>query len=509
MTSYNKVRRLSFAIYILISVLFACFIIKLGMNDIERIANFADKERSYSESLIKSSNILDATIKIFPLSIEALSNDRITLFSEKLTDLKKSLNKIPLDSRGKNYSEITEKLKEKCRLIDSALNSIHKNYPETNLFYFDRKIILQNDLKTIYLSLIDTGEILHNLFFTEYEKSEYWQRQSFFFFKRLQYMLVTFFILTIFFIVLSSSYSGLLLKKYLRKLSEGTKQISSGNLRYRFSGIETDEMGELMADFNSMASRLERQTHQLKKINEELEKKAEELLEANQHKDRFFANMSHELRTPLNSIIGFADLNIARTDYSGEKLIDNSKKILIAAEHLLSLISGLLDIAKSDAGVLKPIMEKNNISNTLNMVVDMLKPIVDRKKLYLELQSSSNIEFYYDEKLIKQVLINLINNAIKFTHEGGIKIRLIETSENVEIEIEDSGIGISEEDQKKIFKDFHRVESGLTSNYEGAGLGLALSRRFVRMHGGEISLESQIGKGSIFKISLPKKQNIA
>ncbi|HRR06630.1 MAG TPA: hypothetical protein P5105_05045, partial [Victivallales bacterium] len=210
MTSYNKVRRLSFAIYILISVLFACFIIKLGMNDIERIANFADKERSYSESLIKSSNILDATIKIFPLSIEALSNDRITLFSEKLTDLKKSLNKIPLDSRGKNYSEITEKLKEKCRLIDSALNSIHKNYPETNLFYFDRKIILQNDLKTIYLSLIDTGEILHNLFFTEYEKSEYWQRQSFFFFKRLQYMLVTFFILTIFFIVLSSSYSGLL-----------------------------------------------------------------------------------------------------------------------------------------------------------------------------------------------------------------------------------------------------------------------------------------------------------
>ncbi|HOK04831.1 MAG TPA: HAMP domain-containing sensor histidine kinase, partial [Victivallales bacterium] len=268
-------------------------------------------------------------------------------------------------------------------------------------------------------------------------------------------------------------------------------------------------MGELMADFNSMASRLERQTHQLKKINEELEKKAEELLEANQHKDRFFANMSHELRTPLNSIIGFADLNIARTDYSGEKLIDNSKKILIAAEHLLSLISGLLDIAKSDAGVLKPIMEKNNISNTLNMVVDMLKPIVERKKLYLELQSSSNIEFYYDEKLIKQVLINLINNAIKFTHEGGIKIRLIETSENVEIEIEDSGIGISEEDQKKIFKDFHRVESGLTSNYEGAGLGLALSRRFVRMHGGEISLESQIGKGSIFKISLPKKQNIA
>nr|HPN84795.1 HAMP domain-containing sensor histidine kinase [Victivallales bacterium] len=349
-------------------------------------------------------------------------------------------------------------------------------------------------------------EIIHGLVAGEYEQAGLWQRQSLFFFSRLQYLLVTFFILTTLFIVLSSSYSGFLLKKYLSMLSEGTKEISSGNLKYRFGGIEPDEMGSLMADFNSMAGRLEKQTFELREINKKLEEKARQLIEANLHKDRFFANMSHELRTPLNSIIGFSELNIERKYYPKENLVENSKKILSAAEHLLDLISGLLDVAKADAGVLVPNPEEHDIAVTLNNVIEMLRPLAERKNLYLLLEKSESILFSYDDKMMRQIIINIVSNAIKFTHQGGIRLRLFSEEDSVLIEVEDSGIGISKNDQNKIFNDFHRVESGLTSNYEGVGLGLALSRRLVRLHGGEISLSSSPGKGSLFSVKLPLKK---
>lgn len=502
MTSYNKVRRISFAIYIAASLLFAWLLLHLGKQDIERVAKFAESEKTYIENLIKCSNAVDEASKSIP-QYPNPNADQINKFTEKFLILTKTINQIDPDSRETHLSNALLVLKKRIAKIASALDSIQKNHNDNSLLA-DREIILSCDIRTISTSLTESSQILHSLFSTEYEKSGFWRGQSLFFFKRLQYMLTTFFILTVFFIFLSSSYSGILLKNYLRKLSEGTKQISSGNLKYRFNSIEPDEMGELMADFNSMASRLEAQTFELKKINAKLEQKAAELIEANQLKDKFLANMSHELRTPLNSIIGFADLNIARQDYSRQKLVENSEKILSAAEHLLSLISGLLDIAKADAGVLKPVLQKNDIAKTLESVIQMLKPLADKKNLCLKTINISSCIFEYDEKLIKQVFINIISNAIKFTQQGGIIIIMKNSDTFLTIEIKDSGIGISEEDQKKIFKDFHRVESGFTSNYEGVGLGLALSKRLLQLHHGEITVESQIGKGSTFKILFKK-----
>ncbi len=500
MTSYNKVRRVSFAAYILLSVLFAWLLIHLGRKDIERAAAFSEKEKAYIESLMKcSSSIDDAMGALRPYGLR--SKSELASFSSKFDALRKSMNTLRSETHEEKVAADLQRLRAKSTMIASALDSASRNIAEDS--GSDSELILREDFSAISAALVESAGIVHGLVASEYEQSGFWQRQSLFFFKRLQYLLVTFFVLTTVFIVLSSSYSGILLRNYLGKLSEGTKQVSSGNLRYRFGGIEPDEMGSLMADFNSMAARLEQQTHELKKMNRELEEKARQLVEANLHKDRFFANMSHELRTPLNSIIGFSDLNIGREDYSREKLVENSRKVLAAAEHLLSLISGLLDLAKADAGVLSPVKDVHDVSETLSGVVEMLRPLAEQRNLRIELECAQSASFPYDEKMIKQVFINLISNAIKFTHEGGVKIRMKRTDDSISVEIEDSGIGISEEDQKKIFNDFHRVENGLTSNYEGVGLGLALSRRLARLHGGDISLSSIPGKGSVFTVKLP------
>ncbi len=503
MTSYNRVRIISFTGYVVISGLFAWLLIFLGTEDMRKASDFAERERTYIERLMTCSSALDEAIRGLGQSGDNL-RERIECFSTKFDLLKKSVNQLTDGARGAKVQIKLERLKSHMMRAGSALDSMQVNLSSADI---DSNIIIQNDLASMSLSLSDSAEIIHSLVSGEYEQAGLWQRQSMFFFRRLQYLLVTFFILTTLFIVLSSSYSGFLLKKYLGLLSEGTKQISSGNLKYRFKGIESDEMGSLMADFNSMALRLEEQTLELMKINKMIEEKAQQLIEANLHKDRFFANMSHELRTPLNSIIGFSDLNIERTGYSKENLVENSRKILSAAEHLLSLISGLLDVAKADAGVLAPNLAEHKLSDTLVSVVEMLRPLAERKKLSLSIEDAEEICFLYDEKMLKQSIINLISNAIKFTHEGRVVARLRKEKDAAVIEIEDSGIGISPENQKRIFNDFHRVESGLTSNYEGVGLGLALSRRLVRLHGGEIALSSTLGKGSIFFIRLPLKDN--
>jgi len=332
---------------------------------------------------------------------------------------------------------------------------------------------------------------------------ENWQNQSLFFFEKLETLLVYFFILATFFSFSAFLLSGHALRRYLGLLSKGADEISSGNLDYRFHDTTSDLIGDVMRDFDSMAERLRIQTGKLESINSELKRKAEELEDANRHKDRFLANMSHELRTPLNSIIGFSELIIAKSAIlSPEKTAEFAERILAAAEHLLSLISDLLEIAKVDAGVLKFEPEEFDLTPFSKEVVDMLRPMADGKGLSLNFVAPKEpLMLTADKRLLRQVLINLLNNALKYTNKGNVTLELCDTDDGKRrMKIIDTGIGISEKDAKLIFNDFHRVEQGLTSNYEGVGLGLTLTRRIVRLHDGEIRVDSELGKGSVFTV---------
>ena len=225
------------------------------------------------------------------------------------------------------------------------------------------------------------------------------------------------------------------------------------------------------------------------------------------HKSRFLASMSHELRTPLNSILGFAELlqepDFGVLDEQQRRFVTN---IHTSGTHLLGLINDILDLSKVAAGKIELHLEAVNVSDVVQSVGDILRPLADRKKLTFTVHPVDvALQVWADAARFKQVLYNLISNAIKFTPEGGhIAVRCPALPDTVQCSVEDDGIGIAEEDQERIFEEFQQIDSVLSRQYEGTGLGLALTRNFVRLQGGDIRVASAPGKGSTFTFTLPR-----
>ena len=246
--------------------------------------------------------------------------------------------------------------------------------------------------------------------------------------------------------------------------------------------------------------------------NEEKEKRAIELIHANRMKSEFLANMSHELRTPMNAIIGFSELLIdKKVGALNEKQSDYLNDIYSSAVHLLQLINDVLDIAKIEAGKIELTTELFNIHEVIEEVIKILKPIADKKHIHISLSLSKQVTFIsLDKNKFRQILYNLIANAIKFNHpEGTIKVTT-ETfgNDRFTMSIIDSGIGIAKENMGKLFLPFVQLDSASTTRkHEGTGLGLALTKTIIELHGGKISAESQEGKGSRFSVVLPLQYN--
>ena len=223
---------------------------------------------------------------------------------------------------------------------------------------------------------------------------------------------------------------------------------------------------------------------------------------ANQAKSTFLANMSHELRTPLNAIIGFT--RIVKRKAQGvldAKQVDNLDKVLVSAEHLLSLINTILDIAKIEAGRMDVQPGNFEAAALIEMCVTtatpLLKPgVVMEKNMQADLPT-----VYSDQDKVKQVLLNLLSNAAKFTHEGSITVRARRAENVMVIDVTDTGIGISPEAQAKVFEEFQQADSSTTRKYGGTGLGLSISRHLARLLGGDITLTSEPGKGSTFTLT--------
>ena len=232
------------------------------------------------------------------------------------------------------------------------------------------------------------------------------------------------------------------------------------------------------------------------------------LQEIDRQKGQFLSSMSHELRTPLNAILGFSDLLAGQHFGSlNEKQIEYVNHIEISGKHLLDLITDILDIAKIDAGTMDLQMEECLPMEILSAVMSLIKPQLEKKRLQLVPSIDPSItSMVCDIRKVKQILVNLLSNAIKFTPENGrIEVKIFNEGHATKIEISDTGIGIAVEDQEKVFDEFYQLDPARDEALGGTGIGLALARRLVELHGGKIGVESEKGKGSTFWFTLPDR----
>jgi signal transduction histidine kinase/HAMP domain-containing protein len=237
----------------------------------------------------------------------------------------------------------------------------------------------------------------------------------------------------------------------------------------------------------------------------ELEDKNQQLETANRHKSQFLANVSHELRTPLNSIIGFTRLVLRKIEGQIEKLQkENLHKVLVSAEHLLKLINGLLDLAKIEAGRMEVYAETFKIDDVVRVATATVEPMLRNGNVRLVTEMSPGLPaIKTDRDKLKQVILNLLSNSAKFTEAGEIKVAAWSDNGSLKLAISDTGIGMNKDALNFIFEEFRQVDMSTTRKYGGTGLGLAIVKRLIDLLGGEIGVESEVGKGSKFTITLP------
>jgi signal transduction histidine kinase len=240
----------------------------------------------------------------------------------------------------------------------------------------------------------------------------------------------------------------------------------------------------------------------------EIQDKSRQLEVANQHKSEFLANMSHELRTPLNAIIGFSEVLLERLFGDlNEKQDDYLKDIHSSGRHLLNLINDILDLSKVEAGRMELDVSTFDLPTAIANAMTLIRERAQHHGIAMAQDVAPELgDVVADERKFKQILLNLLSNAVKFTPDGGrIDVSARRIDDNIIVAVHDTGIGIAPEDQEAVFEEFRQVGRHYTSKQEGTGLGLALTRRFVELHGGRISVESTPGKGSTFTFTIPIK----
>jgi signal transduction histidine kinase len=231
-------------------------------------------------------------------------------------------------------------------------------------------------------------------------------------------------------------------------------------------------------------------------------------LDANQAKSDFLANMSHELRTPLNAIIGYSEMLIEDVAaMESEEVTEDLRKVLGAGRHLLALINDILDLSKIEAGKMELAIETVSVGGLVRVVVTTVQPLLAEKGNTLDVKVAEDVSAVAaDELRLKQVLLNLMSNAAKFTEGGAIRLEVAaHEGDRIRFVVEDEGIGMSEAQLGRLFEVYTQAESTTSHRYGGTGLGLVISRRLCRLMGGDIEVQSELGEGSRFVVVLPRE----
>lgn len=274
---------------------------------------------------------------------------------------------------------------------------------------------------------------------------------------------------------------------------ENDKKIYFGSIEL---GVENFEDKNEQDFYNSIASMITLQLDRIRLI--------ERTTSSSKAKSAFISNMSHELRTPLNAIIGFAQYMIEYEELNDDQK-DTVANIESSAQYLLSMINEILDIAKIEAGKMEAHIESVNILDIVQSSYNMLSPLAKDKNIKFDFifDNFDNKKYKTDPKMFKQIIVNLISNAIKFTAEGSVVLELSSSDEDIQVKVKDTGIGISEDDMKHLFNDFTQLENVMQKSHRGTGLGLSLSKKMAKILGGDVTLESQgSGHGTISIFSL-------
>jgi signal transduction histidine kinase/CheY-like chemotaxis protein len=282
----------------------------------------------------------------------------------------------------------------------------------------------------------------------------------------------------------------------IREIDERLNEIASGDFTQRVNVSNRDELGALAANVN-------RTSEQLGDLYRQLEL-------ASEHKSAFLASMSHELRTPLNAIIGYSEMLYETAQDEGQdEFLPDLAKIRDAGRHLLGLINDILDLSKIEAGKMDLYLEEVDLAGLVEEVRAIVEPLTAANENRLEIICPAGIgTLYTDRTKLKQSLLNLLSNAGKFTHQGRVALEVRPVGSEISFVVSDTGIGMTEEQQGRLFQAFSQADVSTTRRYGGTGLGLAISKHFCEMLGGSIAVESSPGQGSTFTITLPDRGRV-
>ena len=293
--------------------------------------------------------------------------------------------------------------------------------------------------------------------------------------------------------------------KFASRQIEFLEEASENIAIYFNTALSRLEMRKLLEKTEQQRRELQKQNSEIITQQNILDLKNKQLEESNKHKSVFLANMSHELRTPLNAIIGYSELLLEDAEDMGEEdFVEDLNKIKFAGKHLLSLINGILDLSKIEAGKMDLHIEKFNINEMLGEILVTAEPLALKNSNTLSTDYAEDLgEMRADLVKVRQVLLNLLSNAAKFTESGTITLKTSHKNGRVTFTISDTGIGLNPEQTDRLFEPFSQADSSTTRKYGGTGLGLTISKKFCEMMGGSINVESEEGRGSTFHVELP------
>jgi signal transduction histidine kinase len=280
----------------------------------------------------------------------------------------------------------------------------------------------------------------------------------------------------------------------VKEIEARLNRIAAGDFAQRVHVVNRDELGVLAANVNRMCEELGRLYQQLQSFSE--------------NKSQFIANVSHELRTPLNAIIGLTEMMVTNAARFGtEKAQDPLKRVKNAGTHLLGLINQVLDLSKIEAGKLELNPASVDVTPLIDEVVGTARQLAEQNKNRLVVDAPDNLgALTVDPMRLRQILLNLLSNACKFTKQGEVKLRarkLVDGRGWIELAVADSGIGMTAEQLGKLFQEFTQADASTAQRFGGTGLGLAISRKLARIMGGDVTVTSEPGRGSVFTVRLP------